>query len=246
MTVPDYHETLRAELVAAAERATSRPRHRRRVAVAVALVAAAATIVVGVSLSLDRPRLADAGVQVFRTPDDVTIQLDGEATTPEEIEEAARDAGFDIDVVEAATGPSRVGDFIGFSAGELPTGYGPVGDQIVGFTAVRLPHGWPGNIVLTLGRAAKKGEPYAGVVDALAPGERLACAPVLGLTRAEAERVLAEDPRAAGLRLVWSPLSDPPAASDVVAAVNASSATDVLIDLRPPTSTSTRSTPTRC
>ncbi|HEX7166316.1 MAG TPA: hypothetical protein VF230_04975 [Acidimicrobiales bacterium] len=233
MTTPSYHEALRGELVRATERRRRR-RTTRWAGVGATIVATAAAVAVAVSLSVASPPSADTGVRVFRTPGDVTLQLTGGDADPEEIERAAREAGLDVVVKQAPTGPSQVGRFVAVAINRrAPTFEEVYANDDAGFIGVRLPTAWTGTVTLSLGRAARPGEHYAGSVNAFAKGEPLACLPLFGLSRGEAERILAGDPKTASVDVEWTGTSGP---EDRVVSAQSVSPTSVTIELGPPNS----------
>jgi hypothetical protein len=190
VTAPDgFVVQLRGELLAAAARvAEQRRRRARRAAVGTTVAAVAAAVVLVV---LPRPDAAAADVVVRRTRGAVEITLVDLEHRPDRIEAAAREAGVDLEVRAVPVGPSSVGRFVGLWTS---TSLGPaprrLHDGPEGFRGFSVPEGWPGSLRLLVGAPARRDEPYARASDALAPGEPLACRPVVGRRAAELARSL--------------------------------------------------------
>lgn len=189
MNNDEFLALLRSEVVAADARhqapntlpATRRnPRGRWLGAAAVLL------LIAGVVVAL-RPAPAAAGVEVIADADGLTIRLTDLTTRPEEVEQAARDAGLDVTVTAEPVGPSRVGRFTGLTAsGGTSTIQITEGDAETGFTALRLPRDFEDSLELQIGRAPRPGEEWAQPSDATAAGEPLECADLLGESLAAA------------------------------------------------------------
>ena len=177
---------LRTEVLDAAERA-GRPTAPRRPARLGRLAAAAAVVVAVVAgIVMTRPDTAAAGVQITRSGDDLVVRLTDLETRPEEIEEAAAEAGLDLTIVDEPVGPSLVGRFIGSSGTDAPAVLEVVeGDPASGFTGFRIPATFDGSLTLRLGRTAEEGEEWAALSDATAKGEVLECQQLVGATLAE-------------------------------------------------------------
>jgi hypothetical protein len=196
-----FFDALGDELVAAAER---RPRptpaevRRARFAPARARrlvllgVAAALVAVLAGTLALTRTSdRASAGVDVAVHDGRVNITLTDLEHDPRRIERAVRATGLDVRIVAVPTGPSLVGKFVGEVAGQA---YPPElherqadGSSFAGFS---LPVGWPGHLVIYVGRPALAGEDYRAFPSAFDRGEPLACQHLIGLSATEAAREL--------------------------------------------------------
>jgi hypothetical protein len=164
---------LRRELVRAAAR--RRSRSRSLVLTIGALVASAALLVV----SGPGPALADVQVEVQGGR--LLVRLVDLEHRPEHIEGVLRGLGLDASVVDAPVGPSQVGRFVGtLDDSDLATDLRRLGAAKATFQGFSVPVGWTGRLDLRVGRPAGPGESYAVFSDALAPGEPLACRPLLG------------------------------------------------------------------
>jgi hypothetical protein len=191
----DFIEALHDDLMSAARRTDEsaaatppptsprgdQPRQRRwqrgRIAVAAALVTATA---VGVFV-VAQPTTVSAEIEVIRQGDELIIRLTDVENRPEEIEQAARDAGIDVSVVEVPVGPSNVGRFAGAStSGGTGDLYVVDGDRASGFSGFRVPADYDGQVQLMLGRPAKPGETWRVGSISTARGEPLECADVEG------------------------------------------------------------------
>lgn len=183
MTDDRFLAELRTEVLDAAER-TSSPEAPRRVAPLGRLAAAAAIVLaVVMGVVVTRPDTAAAGVEITRSGSDLVVRLTDLESRPEEIEEAAAEAGLDLTIVDEPVGPSLVGRFIGSSGSELPEVLRVVeGDPSSGFTGFRIPADFDGSLTLRLGRTARDGEEWAALSDAAAKGEVLECQQLVGAT----------------------------------------------------------------
>jgi hypothetical protein len=189
---PDFVAALRADLVRAAIR-----QHRRRRARRAWALRAAAVVILAVSgealLGAVTPSPASADVQIEVVDGRVAVTLEDLEHRPDLIEAAIRSTGLDVRVIAVPVGPSGVGRFIGdASSGDEP-------DELVALDAGRgsfagfsVPLGWAGRLELRVGRPARGDEPYAAFADALAPGEPLACRPLIGRPAAQVADDLAE------------------------------------------------------
>ena len=237
---PSWDSALRAELVAAAARQQRRRQQRRRLPLAGALLVAG----LAVGLLATQPREAAAEVRIERTGDRVVITLLELQADPEAVEAELRAAGFDAAIEPVPTGPSAVGRFVGTTElGPLDTEVVPLDLSGTTFSTFALPAGWDGALRLHVGRPARPGEAYLGFTDALAPGEPLACLPVVGRRAHPALAELA--PRAALLEVRrWDAPDAAPLTADelegafsawVVLRADAISPGRVIVWLVPPT-----------
>ena len=184
---PDLLPSLRAELMNAARRRVGRRRRpeRRLVLVVVAVAAVVIAIVAAVQLRTAPP--AAAGVDVTVTGGQVMVRLTELEHRPGVIEAAVRKAGLNVEVVAVPAGPSRVGEFMTVAAtADLPPELRVIDGQASGsFGGFVLPQGWPGRLLLNVGRPAKGDENYVRFSDAYAKGEPLHCSGVYGLTASQ-------------------------------------------------------------
>lgn len=182
---------LRAEVVdaQAAKAAGRRVDAVTRLAAAAVVVAVAVVAFVVVS-----PSPAHAGVDVTRIGDDLVIRLTDLETHPDEIVDAAREAGLDVVVDQVPVGPSNVGRFVGDTQrGDYPEELRSVdSDGASTFVGFRIPHDYSGELRLRLGRPAEVGEEWVVSSQAVAPGELLACSDVVGRSLAEVVPALPE------------------------------------------------------
>lgn len=181
MTSP-FQDALREELLQAAHRSVRR-RRRGRISAGVAAITAA----VGGSLALLWPSPAAADVEVTIRDGIVEVRIVDLITDPGEVREAMDEAGLDAEVVGAPTGPSAVGRFVGVGLLEGDGGQvDPLGSDAYSFDGFRLPEGWEGTLVISVGVPARPGQDYDFGSNALARGEPFACRPLVGRTVAEA------------------------------------------------------------
>lgn len=175
---PDFVATLREDLVRAALRQHRRRRARRARltgAVVLAVAVAGGAVLIATTPS---PALADVRVEVAQGR--VSVTLEDLEHRPGRIEAAIRSTGLDVRVSAVPAGPSGVGRFLGdASSGAVPD-LVELDPSSEGFAGFSLPVGWPGRLDLRVGRPARGDESYAAFTDALAPGEPLACQPLLG------------------------------------------------------------------
>jgi hypothetical protein len=207
-----FRDELRSQLVtAAAQDGSGRGRGARRVRRAGALVAAAAVIVallVGLTV-LGPRRPAAADVVITEDGNDFVVQLTDLTTTPQEVVDAARMVGLDIQVTEYPVGPSNVGRFLSMASTSDPA-LRPLEEGASTFDGFRIRKDWEGTLVLALGRKARPGEMWFARSDALAPGELLECEPVLGRRVDEIERGM----RDSGIDVRWFMVPAPLEVSD--------------------------------
>jgi hypothetical protein len=117
------------------------------------------------------------------------VELTDSTASPQEVLAALRDHGIAAVVEAVPTGPSGVGRFVRVAFEEQAgsdlrvTYLEPSGSAYLGF---RVPADWPGQMTISLGRAARGGEAYDGPTDAFLPGEPLHCSGVRGATVAAA------------------------------------------------------------
>lgn len=193
-----FVDQLREQLVAAAGREAAARRARRRphrLAAASVAAVAAAVLAAAVVVLLPQPGPAAAEVVIRVEGGAVEVTLLDLEHSPERIEAAVRAAGLDVSVRGVPVGPSRVGRFVGQeSSGPLPPELARVDDAASGFRGFVLPEGWRGSLRLLIGEPASGDEPYIVFGDAFAPGEPLACSPLLGRPAAEVARSLAGEP----------------------------------------------------
>jgi hypothetical protein len=211
MTAPAWPSQLRQELVQAADRRRVRRRRRplQAAGAVLAVVLSALAIVSGPS-----PALAE--VRVERAGDRVVITLLEAAEDPHRVEAALQAAGFDAAVEAVPTGPSAVGRFVGTAdTAELPAELVQVDGSPTAFVAFSLPIGWAGSLRLHVGRPAAPHEPYRAFTDALAPGEPLACLPLVGARAAGAAALVAGRADRVDLRRLDVPSAAPLVAPDV-------------------------------
>jgi hypothetical protein len=211
VTAPVWPAELRHELVLAAGRRRLRRRRRPLQVAGAALAVALSALAIASGPS---PALAD--VRVERTGDRVLITLLELADDPHRVEASLRAAGVDAAVEAIPTGPSAVGRFVGTAeTAELPTELVRVEGSSTAFVAFSLPIGWEGSLRLFVGRPAEPHEHYRAFTDALAPGEPLACLPLVGARAAAAADVAAERAEHVDLRRLDAPSAAPLAARDV-------------------------------
>ncbi len=206
---------------------------------AVLLALAGAVTVVA---SRPAPALAEVHLQVADGRLAITL-LDLEAP-PRRLEAVLRGLGVRTEIVEVPVGPSEVGRVVGTSDAD---GLAPELERLdageATFRGFSVPVGWTGPLALHVGRPAASGEWYAQLSDALAPGEPLACRPLLGATARAVRGALADAP----LDVAFQPDGVPPvpplaapalAASGyddwVVGSAAAASTTRVVVRLVPP------------
>jgi len=205
MSSDQFLAELRAELMAAAQRAgqastadprdavtdpdgtvvsltPNSPRRRRSRVLAVATAAALAlAVVVGGVLTLRADPLPTA-VEVERDDGAVTITVTDRSARADELEDAARAAGVDLEVGEVEVAPENVGRIIGSALspglGFLHEDPDDPGSPVV---AVRIPGGLRGPLRIQYGVAtAPNQDPNAGA-DATDKGELLECVDLRGM-----------------------------------------------------------------
>jgi hypothetical protein len=206
MTGERWDDALRRELVVAAARRQARRRSRPgRVAAGLGVATAAVA-----ALALG-PTEAGAEVRVERTGGRLVVTL-VELDDPRTAEAELRAAGLDVRIEEVPAGPSAVGRFVGTTdSGGLPTELVPVDGGAGSFAAFSLPQGWRGSLHLLVGRPPRDGEAYVGFSDALAPGEPLACLPLVGRRAEEAVGVVERAAREPGLHAAFRRFDEPDA-----------------------------------
>ena len=242
--LPSSVAFLREELVRAAAR--RRARGRSLVATIGVLLGACALLVA----TRPVPALADVAVDV--RDGRLLVRLVDLEHRPEHIEGVLRGLGLDASVVDAPVGPSRVGRFVGTLDEGLHAAVRRLGAAAAGFEGFSVPVGWTGHLDLRVGRPASPGESYAVFSDALAPGEPLACRPLLGRSAGE---VLAElgaldlevlvQAGSSALRTPAAVLRGPQRHARV-RAVDAASAHRVIVRLGPPVPGATRAAAPEC
>jgi len=177
-----FEGALGAELAQAARRLPRRPRTR------IVGVAAAVAAVVAVALAtLISPQTALADVRVTHENGRIEVLLTDLESDSDEVEDALRAEGLDVEVEGVPTGPSNRGRFVSATASdpevlEIDNQDNP-GSAFLGFS---VPEGWTGKLQIGLGRSAAPGEDYVAFSDAFAEGEPLACTAVRGETIAAA------------------------------------------------------------
>lgn len=172
-----FERGLRDELMAATRR---RPRRRVGAAVVGGVVAATAITIAMVTFE---PESASADVEITHEDGRVLVRLTDRENTPEAIEAATDNEGFDIEVEGAPSGPSNVGRFIGSSGSEADLlDVQTLEQDGVTFMAFSVPEDWDGELTLYLGQPAGDGEGYLTFSDAYGPGEPLECSGTLGET----------------------------------------------------------------
>lgn len=194
MTGPDPDlAALRAGLVAAAGRLAAQRRRRRRARGMVVGVLAALVGTLAIGAPTTTPAAADVVVRV--DDHEVFVLLVDLEHDPARIEAAIRGAGLDATVDGLPVGPSLVGRFLGRSTlhSRTPALRTVDGDER-SFAGFALPVGWPGSLRLQVGVPAAGDEPYARFSDALAPGEALACRPLVGRSGRDVAAELAREP----------------------------------------------------
>jgi hypothetical protein len=220
---------LRGELVRAAARRRARGR-------SLALsVTALLLLVATVALARPVPALADVDVEVRAGR--LFVRLVDLEHRPDHIEGVLRGVGLDASVVAAPVGPSRVGRFVGaLDDAALAAEVHRLGADRDSFGGLSVPLRWPGHLDLRVGRPAEAGEPYAVFSDALAPGEPLACRPLLGRPVAEVLPALAS----LDLEVV---VDRGTGDDDAVVAIEAASARRIVVRLGPPSPATTATSP---
>lgn len=171
--------SLRSALISAASRehlperadTDQAPRHTG-VPVRSSLLAVAALLVAVVLATSLLATPVEAGVRVRQSGDMWVIELRDASMGPRAVESALRREGIATTVIVAPVGPSRVGQFVTTEGMEL------VGADASSSAIVRVPADRP--VTLALGRAARRGEPYAALSDAYAAGEPLECSGLWG------------------------------------------------------------------
>lgn len=178
MRSQEFLEQLQLDLVAAEQRMAAAPRRTRRVRRWVSSVAAAVAAIVAAAVvwTVGGGTPVGAGLEVIRQGDELHIRLTDVETRPEEIEEAAREAGLDVRVEELPVGPSNVGRFLRTTQGAMvPNLTVDESDPTSAFTGFRVPVDFAESIVLYLGRPAADGETWVSASDATSKGEPLEC-----------------------------------------------------------------------
>ncbi len=224
---------LRTEVLDAAERADRATAPRRRAPLGRLAAAAAVVLAVVMGVVVTRPDPAAAGVEITRSGGDLVVRLTDLESRPEEIEEAADQAGLDLTIVDEPVGPSLVGKFLGSSGTELPELLRVVeGDPASGFTGFRIPADFTGSLTLRLGRAARDGEEWAALSDAAAKGEVLECQQLVGATLDEVVEAVSATGSALRVMLLdsgqWLQDADVAAHGDAVALRVSSPAPDTV------------------
>lgn len=192
MNDQDFLAELRGQLLDAASRRDQghRPRHARPM---VLVAAAVALLGLGFGLlTLHDDRQAAADIDVSIDGADFVVRLTTLEARPNGIVEEARDAGLNLRIREVPVGPSQVGKFVGTYA-ERPADFRPIDESNGSYTGFRISKDWPGALELLLGRAARGHESWYTASNALAPGEPLACEPLLGQTVGAASRAIDQD-----------------------------------------------------
>lgn len=171
----DWFDEMRSEVLGARRRLVATRERRRRSARMVAIAAAVVLVAATAGVFMSREQAA-AGVDVARDGSDLVVRLTDLESDPSEVEQAAADAGLDVQVDEVPVGSAMVGRFVSADGDTLPGEVRTVDEHGVGtFDGFRVPAGFTGTIRLHLGRAAKAGESWVVRSDATAPGEPLAC-----------------------------------------------------------------------
>jgi hypothetical protein len=181
MTSP-FHRAYREELLKAAYRDQRRRRWRLRGLVGSLTAALAA----GTAVLWPSPATAEVEVEV--DGGFVEVRLLGAEASGEEVLDALDDAGIEAAVEEVPTGPSNVGRFTAAlvtGASDAPQ-VAPLEQTGTSFAGFRLPEGWPGELVIEIGREARPGEAYHAFVDAFADEEPLRCQGIFGTSLREA------------------------------------------------------------
>jgi hypothetical protein len=123
----------------------------------------------------------------------VQVRLVDVENRPEEIEEAARSVGLDLEVVEVPVGPGQVGKFVSMSSAGEPPDFRRVGVDGSTYTGFRVPVGFDGSFTVNVGRAARPGEQWATTSPGSAAiGER--CDDLIGETVAAAADIVGDAP----------------------------------------------------
>jgi hypothetical protein len=232
-----FQAELRDQLVRAAGR--RRALALRRTAMRAGAVAAVVVAAVG-AVSLARPEPASAGVDIKVEDGLLVVRLTDYENRDSAIQRAIRDAGVDVAVTSAPTGPSLVGHFTSasISDSDFPDALRELDPTGAGFAAFSIPVDWPGHLDLVVGRPAEPGEAYVAFTDAFAPGEPLACSGLLRATLADASAKLAGTPLSAKVMLFSAADAGPPTPlADVLADhgawhivdAQATSATDIVL-----------------
>lgn len=172
------------ELESALERAALGRRRRVRPSPAAAL-AVVALVVAGTlgSLAVLGKDSADASTIAVRVEGHyLFIRIVRPSADPNEVVHDLAGADLRSRLVEAPTGPSRVGQLISLSA---------LGNGVTssGRLDVRVPIGWPGIIEVSQGVPANPGQTYTAVTNAFEDDEPLGCLSSLGATVAQVKRV---------------------------------------------------------
>lgn len=191
MPVADpYQAALRDALVRAAPVARARARRRavrRRAAFALLFALAVVASILTVALPDDR---ADARIDVETRDGRIYARLLDLESRPDEIVAALRNAGVHATVALMPVGPSNVGRFVG-SVSSGPGAFKTSDGNTYSYKAFSLDQGYPGELVLQLGRPATEGEAWKAPSNAMAKDEALSCLDIYGLTSTEATQALA-------------------------------------------------------
>jgi hypothetical protein len=186
---------------AAAAPSARRRRRLRRLTIA---AAAAAVLIVAASFGaaqLLRPSSAQASVQFAQDDGYIVATVRDPFAAEQQLRAAFAAHGLDIDLRLVPVSPSIVGSVVYLDGNGIETLLGtrydgPKGEQPVG---LRIPADFKGHASIVLGRPAKPGETYVSAGDAFAPGEALDGVDLVGMTVADAARLL----QRMGLAVSW-------------------------------------------
>ena len=192
--VAELKDSLHRAALTQIERNEARAR-RRRVGTWVGQGAAAAAAIataLWVTLAGGGGTVA-ADLEVLHRDGHLVMTLEDIRTRSDEIEQAARDAGIDLTVIEEPVGPANVGRFLSLTSdGPLPPNIVPaseVGGVFVGF---KVPEDYDAALVLRRGRLAEPGELWATDSNSFAKDEPLECDDVEGMTASQFEQLAQE------------------------------------------------------
>jgi hypothetical protein len=174
-----------------ADRRGSRRRSSGRWFAAAAVVVA--VVAGGIGFAGTGTRDVAAEVEAIIRDGWVQVRLIDVESRPEEIEEAARSVGLDLDVVEVPVGPGQVGKFVSMSSDGAPPDFRRVGVDGSTYTGFRVPVGFDGSFTVNVGRVARPGEQWATTSPGSAAiGDR--CDDLIGETVAAAADIVGDAP----------------------------------------------------
>jgi hypothetical protein len=151
-----------------------------------------AVVVAAVMLSTTiayQGRSSASVLSIIERGNSLTVSLKQPSTSAAEVAKELRNRGVNATVDTEPAAPPDVGRFLSVNSIN-GAGFSPIGVGGDTFNAFSLTRTSDMRVRLVLGRSARSTEPYAQAFDSFAPGGRLRCVDVWGLTARTAQPII--------------------------------------------------------